>query len=134
MPGVVSLATVAGGDVLPASLARAFTRIVNWDGQENLYASGISQRGALVTAPRGQWALTRRLTRTDAEALRTYWINHRCVTPFYFYDVFETSSFAYDVTGVSATGRHTVRFDNQTFPVVLNVGRLEIPFQLIEIA
>lgn len=130
-----SVANAAPATVLPWSLCSAFSRSEIYKVDENRYRDGTSQRLNQVTNSRKAWDNTRPLTVSKLATLEAFWIARRCVEPFYFYDVSETTAFAYDVTGASTTGRYTVRFEGP-WEVNLRGGTLRgvVAIKLVEVA
>ena len=135
MPGSVSNAVPVG--VLPASLCTAFTEKREWASRLNEYHDGSRQSAALVATSRKAWALKKRLSPTVIATLGAFWTANQH-TAFYFYNPFEPASGQavgsnYDATGVSLTGRYTVRF-NGDWNQSTGMGRADCTLELQEVA
>lgn len=133
MPGSVPNATPA--TVLPWGLCKAFTPSRELAVRGNEYRNGESQRSRQVDTSRKSWAITRRLTTSELQALRNYYgARNGPVEPFYFYDHTETSpKFSYDPTGQAVIGRYTVRF-NGAWSQEVQLGRAEASFGIVQLA
>jgi phage-related protein len=131
MPGNVQLATPS--QVMPLSLCKSFQRTLQYQVRDNTYKNGESQRYAQTSNDRSTWTLTKRLTAAQMATLRSFFLQQQgMLLPFYFYDVFETTAFAYDVTGASPVGRHIVRFASN-WSQSTGLGRGECTVSLIQI-
>jgi hypothetical protein len=134
MPGNVQNANPV--EVLPETLSMAFESTWTWAVRENQYANGESQRDDLVTTARRAWALTKRLTAAQLTELRAFFeARQGSMEPFYFYDGTQTSpKWSWDATGVTSTGRYTVRFAQASWEQAVGVGaRGEVSLTLIEL-
>lgn len=131
--GVVDYAIAA--TVFPWNLCVSFKRSQNFLLRMNAYRNGEEQRVNSVTTSRKAWELGQRLTAAQLGTLRSFFASRRGVEAFYFYDVSETTAFAYDATGISTTGRYAVRFEGP-WEAVLNGGSLRgaVSCRLIELA
>jgi phage-related protein len=128
MPGTLLYAAPA--TVLPQSLWAAFVLTDTWPTVCDPYPDGNFQVRCDGVNPRLAWKLTRKLTYAKWTALKAFWEAQRGgYAPFYFYPMFAN----YDATGVSATGRYTVRFDGQ-FPSTFGLARGSSDFGLIQLA
>lgn len=130
--GVVDYAVCA--TVLPWNLCVAFKRSQSYMMRINIYRNGEEQRLNATTTSRKVWELSQRLTAEQLGTLRSFFAARRGVEAFYFYDVNETTGFAYDATGVSATGRYAVRFEGP-WEASLRGGTLRgsVSFRLVEL-
>ncbi len=133
MPG--SVASAAPSTVMPWRLCKAFTHDREFAVEENEYRNGESQRGRLSDTSRKRWRLAQRLTPAELDELRDHFeARHGMLEPFYVYDVWETDpKFSYDETGVSVTGRYTVRYDSP-WQQAVGMGRTDVDFGFREIA
>ena len=139
--GVVGYALPFDGDVMPFHLARAFKRTATMLVLANDYPNGEAQRSSLVSTSRSFWELDLALATTIGQdfidELETHWKNHGgAKIPFTFYDTSETDPpYSYDITGIAATGKYTVRYDG-LFQKTINIGQLRgsIPIRLVELA
>lgn len=134
MPGNVPTASTAV--VMPLSLSRLFEHAREYTIRDNEYPSGEAQRRAMTTTSRKRWTLSKRLTPTDHDTLRAFFLARRGpVSPFYFYDGSErTPLWSWDATGVSTTGRYLVRFANERWAAQMTVPRHEVSIELVEVA
>ncbi len=135
MPGSVSNAAPVG--VLPASLCTAFTEKREWASRLNEYHDGSRQSASPVATSRKSWALKKRLSPSAIAALWNFWAANSH-SAFYFYNPFEPASGQavgsnYDATGVSLTGRYTVRF-NGDWSQTTGLGRADCTLELLEVA
>ena len=135
MPGSISNAVSVG--VLPQSLCTAFTERREWVSCVNEYHDGSRQAAALVSTSRRSWALRKRLTASVIQGLWTFWAAHPHAA-FYFYDPKEQATGQpvgsnYDATGISPTGRYTVRF-NGDWNQSTGILRSDCTLELIEVA
>ncbi len=133
MPG--NIQNAAPTTVLPQSLSRAFARSQEYPVIENEYRNGESQRSVPPTNSRKRWRLAKRLPPAPLQALRDFYEARTGPTePFYFYDPYETNpKFTWDLTGVTTTGRHTVRFDGEWSQSV-GPARSDVSIELVELA
>src|SRR5579872_5969016 len=137
MPASIQNASVpvVGGFpiVLPLSLATQFTAVRAYDCRVNEYHDGTTERGALVTAPRRSWKITKRLSPAVLATLKTFWLAH-AADAFYFYEPSETSPpYSYDATGASAAGRYTVVFQGD-WSEQCSIPRIDLSLGLVEVA
>lgn len=129
MPGNVTTASIS--TVLPNGLAAAFTEGQDWPILANEpYPDGRTQRSALATSSRKFWQLARRLTQAEwATLLAFYEARKGPLEAFHFYPDPQT----YDASGVSTTGRWSVRFQG-SIGRSIEPGRGTAEFSLIQIA
>mgnify|MGYP000308328220 FL=1 len=134
MPGSVAAASASA--VLPLFISVSFEHARQWGVEDNTYVCGDSQCRTLTTTSRKTWRLTKRLTPDQWDDLLAFWIaRNGTLDPFYFYDGTETTPrWTWDATGVSTTGRYTVRFGNTRMVGTLSIPRSETEIELIEIA
>ncbi len=133
MPGSVSSASVTAGTVLPLSLSKAFVHTREIPTIVGLYKDGSSDRKFLAEDSRKRWKLSKRLPIDALEALRDFYDARKgSHQPFYFYDPYE-SNFTYDPTGVTLTGRYTVRFEGG-WDQSSEIARSETGIALVQIA
>jgi hypothetical protein len=127
MPG--SVANASPTMVLPFSLSTVFSEQRHFAARVNEYRGGEAQRMVLVATSRRTFTQTKRLCPTDLLTLRTFrdTVNHRA---FYFYHPKEGT---YDPTGVSTTGRYTVRFDGN-WSQTSYIPRTEAQIRMVETA
>ncbi|MBI4910986.1 MAG: DUF2460 domain-containing protein [Acidobacteria bacterium] len=130
-----SVQNAAPSTALPNSLCRAFARSQEYPVVENEYRNGESQRTVLAINSRKRWRLGKRLTPALLQTLRDFYDARKGPTePFYFYDPYDTNpKFSHDPTGVSTTGRYTVRFDCE-WSQTCGPGRSDVNIELIELA
>ena len=116
---------------MPKSLCSAFSEQREFPLRESgPYADGGSQRAALATVGRRSWSLSKRLTFAEWSALEQFWADCKGpLVPFYWYPL----SAHHDETGVSTTGRFTVRFAG---PIqrAYSLGRSEVQIGLIQVS
>jgi len=131
MPNNVHVAVPSG--VLPAGPAAAFQEELRLEAFVNAYVDGNSDRYALALNPRKFFRMTRKLTSTDYQTLWSFYQAH-IITPFYFYNPYETAPlFTSDPTGTATTGRYVVVFDG-SWSDALQIGRSQASFGLREVA
>lgn len=132
MPGNVLNASAT--TVFPWELTTRFARVWTRALLENLYPDGHSQRTLLVSTARRRWSLAHRLTATQTNTLRDFYVARQGAhDPFIFYDVYETVPlFTFDPTGVAADGKYIVRFSSR-FSLSQILLRGDIPLELIEV-
>lgn len=128
MPGNVALASPA--TVMPYTLCSAYQETHEQvQTVAGPYADGRVQAATLTTLPRKTWDLTGVMPFADFEDLLTFYADRRGPhEPFYFYPLRDD----YDETGVSTTGRYTVRFDS-AFIRSHRLARDSVMFRLIEV-
>lgn len=133
MPG--NVANAVPSTVLPAGLCRAFVHAREYPVLENEYRNGESQRLAMAATSRKKWQLSRRLAPSALQTLREFYDARKGAhEPFYFYDPYETNpKFSHDPTGVTLTGRYTVRFNGE-WNQSAGTGRADASLELIELA
>ena len=133
MPG--SVQNTMPATVLPQSLCRAFVHTREYPVIDNEYRNGESQRSLAAVTSRKRWALTKRLTPAQLQALREFYeARNGPVEPFYFYDPYETNpKFSWDPTGAAVVGRYTVRFNSEWSQSVAP-ARSDVQIDLIELA
>ena len=124
--------------VMPYSLASAFQHSREWANDENVYRNGEIQVSTLVATSRKSWSLTKSLTTTELNALRTFYLARSGgVQEFWFYDAWETvpplSAAGYDLTGSATAGRYAVRFEG-TWQETHRLGRHEVSINLVEVS
>lgn len=118
---------------MPWSVAKAFQRSSAYAVDENRYCDGSRQAKNYSTNSRNKWNLTEALTATQAAALDAFYLARNGGTQeFWFYDVYETDNFAYDMTGVSTDGRYAVRFDG-SLQLSLLMARSQGQISLVEV-
>ena len=131
MPGNVA-SYGSGLDVLPNQTVSAFAETRTYETVMNGYPDGWAQVRALVTLSRKRFVQERPLTATAMAALLAFYLAH-IGQAFYFYDLALTSPiYTYDATGVSTTGRYTVRFDG-TWSETMMLGRWHCGVSLVEV-
>jgi hypothetical protein len=117
MPGNVANATPTL--VMPWNLCAVFQHSRAYSGMQNDFADGTNQRSLITFTSKKTWRIQPMLSnnanndgvKAVLELLRNFYDSvNGPQKAFYFYDVFETSRFAYDATGVSTVGRYTVVF------------------------
>lgn len=137
MPGSVQLCTVQGGvtvslPVFPDGLASAWIESTEWPAEQTeFYPDGAVQiRSLASTGPRRSWDLQRRFTVSELDTFLDFVAARKGITfPFYFYPW----TADYDPTGVSETGRYTVRLDSSVSPQwAIRIKPLD--FRLIEVS
>ena len=127
MPG--SLTYSSPSTVMPYSLCSAFAEDRIWAClMSEPYADGRTQASVLVAQPRRSWTLTKTLTYTEWIAFKAFYEARRCVDAFYWYPI----KTQYDASGVSTTGRYTVRFHG-ALQQTTGIARFVVSIQLIEI-
>lgn len=112
MPG--NIAYAAPASVMPQTLCLSFAEARQYATLENTYHDGVYTVGALAATSRRTFKLSKRLNATALATLVAFWNSVGAgLTPFYFYNPFDGSPIGsnYDATGVSTTGRITVRFN-----------------------
>jgi phage-related protein len=123
---------------MPAGLCRAFGHSRVWGVDSNTYRNGEHQARARTSTSRKSWDLTRHVTRTELEELRSLYTDRGGgLEPFYFYDPYEPASGQpigsnWDETGESTQGRYTVVFRGE-FSQAASMGRSEASLQLVEV-
>ena len=129
MPSSLQLAQPA--TVLPWSLCSSFQANYYWPVvTSELYPDGRVQQLVQAAQPRHSWSLSKKLAYTDWATLKAFYEARKGgLEPFYFYP----ERLHYDATGVSTTGRYTVRFNGQ-LQMQYNFSRFLISLQLMEIA
>lgn len=131
MPGNVGNAVPA--TVLPQILCQQFSRTLDFPVLVNEYRNGEAQTGAEAATDRSRWRFTGRWTNSVRQAFRAFYVARAGgLEAFYMYDPWE-SGFTHDPTGVSPTGRHTVRFEG-SWQDALELGRAGGSMELVEIA
>lgn len=84
------------------------------------YAQGESTRVARTIFSRRRFRVARKLTKDEAESLRTFYISTRDGRPFWFYNLIECVPVGdWDESGGSPVGRYAVVWDG---PLVQSVG------------
>ena len=132
MPGNVA-SYGSGLDVLPNQVVSAFGETRTYETVMNGYADGRSQVRAIQTISRKRFTQERPVTYAQKAALLAFYLAHIGIA-FYFYDLALTSPiYTYDATGVSTTGRYTVRFDG-TWSEAMALGRWHCGLSLVEVA
>ena len=136
MPASVAAANPT--TVLPYSLAVAFQHSREWQVDQNRYRNGEVQRTALVATSRRTWSITKALTTTEVNALRTFYAARKgSIEEFWFYDLWETvpplSGAGYDATGSATAGRYAVRFEG-AWQETLGISRHEASIVLVEVS
>lgn len=129
-----SVANAAPATVMPLSLSRAFEHSRAYTIEGNDYPDGRNQRRVRTASSRRSWALSKRMTPTLLVELRDFFDARKGGTePFYFYDPFDGT---HDPTGVSGTGRFTVRFDGDWQGQLAGPGQrgCEVDVRLVEVA
>ena len=133
MPG--SVLNAAPSSVLPWSLCVSFGRSQSFTVLINVYRNGESQRSRLVDTSRKVWKTSRRLTPSQLLEFQNFY--DACkgpLTPFYFYDPWETTpKFSYDPTGVSVYGRYPVRFEGP-WEQSVGLARADVEITLVQLA
>jgi hypothetical protein len=133
MPG--NIANAVPVTVLPQMLCTAFQQTREIALQGNEYRNGESQRGLQVASSRRKWVLAGRLSASALAALRSFYLARRGgVEPFYYYDPFAVVPIGsnYDLTGASAAGRVTVRFEGE-WQQSMGMARTDIQIHLVEV-
>jgi hypothetical protein len=84
------------------------------------YALGESTRQALTLTSRKRFRVSRRLTLSEAQNLRAFYIRYRHGAPFWFYDLRETEPpGSWDPAGANPIGRYAVVFEG---PLMQSAG------------
>lgn len=132
MPGNVGNAAVGGPPrVMPHSVSTGFRRVQSWPADINEYANGERQSRSVTGNYRATWELAKKLTYAELDTLRDFY--EACDgehLAFYFYDAFEGD---HDPSGVSPTGRKTVRFAGP-WSQTIQLGFAEVSITLVEVA
>lgn len=132
MPGSVQNADPV--TVMPYTLCKAFEEARAFETLQSEYSDGSYQGSRRADTSRKSWHTRRRLTAGLMSSLRAFYLaRHGSHEPFYYYNPRE-SGFTYDPTGADPTGRYTVRFLQDTWEQVIELGRGEVDIEIIEIA
>jgi hypothetical protein len=129
--------------VLPKLVSVAFNEQVRFESLVNQgYADASSDRTPLVQNPRSFFRITTKLSPTQWQALRDFFLLHYGEA-FYFYFGRETEPpYTVDMTGNATDGRYTVVFDGQysenytpglTAADTYGSGQSQTTFQLREV-
>ena len=131
MPGPVRSMTPMV--VFPETLSRAFQEVQTYTARVCEYHDGSAQQGAMVSAPRHAWRLTKRLPPADLVALRDFVRLHIADT-FFFYNPKEcVPPYVGDPTGVATAGRYAVRV-NSDWSQSCGIALTDAVVELIEVA
>ena len=135
MPGNIQNATPSG--VMPNELCVSFSESREYVQLQAQYHDGTTERSQLAQTSRRTFKLAQKLTAAAVTALQAFWDRQQGgAVPFLFYNLIEG---AYDPTGNSTQGRHTVVFrgkwSQSTGVLPTDVLRTDVPqIELVEVA
>lgn len=131
MPASVPNASVSL--VMPWALCSSFGRSQIYPARRNVYRGTEQQITLEAGNSRKSWDIAQRLTPANLATMLAFHATVGTLTPFFFYDPWDTSpKFNYDPSGTATTGRYVVRFEG---PLTTDRAwpRHDLTFRLIEI-